>query len=101
MEGKIRFVNKSSRLVAAQVGKNEFIVFEYSSKNLFECGDIVEKLSNEVGRNIVVHTASGESASIKKGKVAVNILSTIMDFTKAKLVVAPWQDVAENEWQTA
>lgn len=83
MNAKIVFVNLSSRLAAARVNDDQYLVFEYKSGSVFKVGESIECSVFKLGPVSCIH---GEAKS------QVNILSPSMSFAKAKLVVAPWQD---------
>ncbi len=90
MNGKIVFVNPASRLAAAYTGKQQYVVFEYQGIDHFKEGEELTGIRDNFGHGICRRTAGGK-------KVAINVLSSAMSYAKAKLVVAPWQDVNVEE----
>ncbi|WP_086932261.1 hypothetical protein [Agarilytica rhodophyticola] len=85
MKGKIVFVNMSSRLAAAFVGQDQYIVFEFPTNCELKENDELENLADTFG------FASCYRLSDNKN-IKLNILSSAMSFAKAKLVVSPWQE---------
>lgn len=90
MKGKIVFVNKASRIAAAHIGGQKYIVFEYSKNDRFESGDELINFSDKFGLQ-----ACRKVSAEKKTKI--NVLSSAMSYAKAKLVVAPWQEDGVTE----
>lgn len=87
MNAKIVFVNTTSRLVAARQDEDKYIVFEYLGTDIFQVGEQVECKRIKRGPELCWRVDANVHTKI-------NILSPGMDFVKAKLVVAPWQDAS-------
>ncbi len=85
MKGKIVFNNQSSRIAAAHIGKQRYIVFEYGPNERFDIDDELLEVVDSFGTNVCKRVATNKN-------VRINVLSSAMSYTKAKLVVAPWQD---------
>jgi len=90
MKCKIVFVNPASRLAAAHVGNQQYVVFEYLGIDHFKEGEELEAMNPKFGHCICKRPASGT-------KITINVLSSSMSYAKAKLVVAPWQDTNAEE----
>lgn len=88
MTAKVIFANPASRLAAAQVAENDYLVFEYMGNEHLREGELLENLNERPG-HVICRRSSGR-------KITINILSPSMSYARAKLVVAPWQD--EKEW---
>lgn len=98
-DGIVVFINQLNRLGAAQVGENAYVIFEYGYANPLSVGDRLLGLTKCVGQRIVhVVRAQGQNEHLP-----LNILSSAMGFDRAKLVVAPWQDVrcTNQRWEIA
>lgn len=87
MDGKVVFLNQSSRLGAIQIGEEAYVVFEFDLNDGLAIDDRLLGLKNEVGHIEVEHVNPQQQQ-----RVGINVLSTIMDYKRAKLVVAPWKD---------
>lgn len=92
MLGKVVIVNPTSRLAAAHVGGEHYVVFEYHGLDHFRIGEELDNLRENYG--IVICKREG---SLKK--TAINVLSSKLSFKQAKLVVAPWQDVGVRRYE--
>jgi len=84
------FVNQMSQLAAAHVGQHAYVVFEYEGKHHFELDEELANLSDAFGKVECLRIDKEERCNI-------NILSSSMSYAKAKLVVAPWQDINLDE----
>lgn len=91
MKGQIVFVNPASRIAAAYIGNGNCVVFEYQSVNHFKKGEVLNNLRDSYGHTICERVSIGKKAT-------VNVLSSVMNRETAKLVVSPWQDVAQNDF---
>lgn len=91
MLGKVVIVNPSSRLAAAYVGGEQYVVFEYHGLDHFRIGEELDNLRENYGITICKR-----AGSIKK--TAINVLSSKLSFNQAKLVVAPWQDTGVSRY---
>jgi len=92
MKGKITFINSASRLAAAYIGQEQYLVFEYNNSEAFEEGEELENLSEGFAKISCQRMATGAEA-------AVTVLSSAMSQAKAKLVVAPWQKLDHQNEQ--
>lgn len=92
IKGKVVFVNPASRIAAAYIGGGQCVVFEYQSSDHFKVGEILDRLRDTYGHNICDRLSVGRKAT-------VNVLSSAMDRRKAELVVAPWRDDVQDEYE--
>lgn len=91
MLGKVVIVNPSSRLAAAHVGEDHYVVFEYHGRDHFRIGEELDNLRENYGITICKRAGSAK-------KTAINVLSSKLTFHQAKLVVAPWQDMGVRRY---
>lgn len=90
MKAKVVFTNIASRIAAAQIAENDYIVFEFMSIQPVRVGEVLEYPQARLGHMICQRESSGRRMTIK-------ILSASMSYARAKSIVAPWQD--EDHWE--
>ena len=90
MKANVVFANPASRLAAAQIAENDYIVFEFMSNQPMRIGEVLETPLARPGHMICKRHSSGR-------KLTINVLSSSMCYARAKSIVAPWQD--EDRWE--
>ncbi|VUD48006.1 hypothetical protein TDB9533_01143 [Thalassocella blandensis] len=97
LHGQIVLVNHVSRLAAVEVDKNAYMVFEYFHAEAFKRGDKLSHFPELIGHTMV-QLDKKDACADQTAIIQINVLSSRMDWARAKLVVAPWQDVeCEND----
>lgn len=90
MRANVVFANTASRLAAAQVAENDYIVFEFMSNQPLRVGEVLQTPHARPGYMICKRESSGR-------KMTVKTLSSGLSYARAKSIVAPWQD--EDRWE--
>ncbi len=90
MKAKVVFANTASRIAAAQIAENDYIVFEFMSIQPLRVGEVLEYPQARLGHMICKRMSSDRRMTIKT-------LALGMSYARAKSIVAPWQD--EDRWE--